>query len=234
MNGIMGFGSLLAGTRLDAEQTEYVQTIETSAESLLVILNDILDFSKIEAGKLDLEQKLFSLRACVDRSMKVVSASAAAKGIAVGSSIGLDVPDAVVGDQNRLAQVLLNLLTNSVKFTSSGDIRVSVGLMSETVADCFLVFHVSDTGCGIPASDHVRVFEPFRQVDGSDRRRAGGTGLGLTICDRFVSLFGGTIWLESEVGQGTTVHFTARFRRPASATLRLPATSESTPSRSSK
>ncbi len=232
MNGIMGFGSLLAETPLTPEQTEYVETIESSAESLLLILNDILDFSKIEAGKLELEERPFSVRECLERSLKVISANSQAKGLTTRSAIADDVPEELVGDPNRLSQVLLNLLTNSVKFTSRGSIELSAGLMSQSADDCLLVFHVVDTGCGIPASDHTRVFEPFRQVDGSDRRRAGGTGLGLTICDRFVSLFGGTIWLESEVGKGTAVHFTARFRRPAQGTPRSPAVWASTTLRS--
>ena len=215
MNGIIGFGSLLAETRLDEEQAEYVQTMESSAQSLLVILNDILDFSKIEAGKLGLEERAFSLRECLDGAVKAVSATAGAKGLTTRCLVQAEVPDTMVGDAQRLTQVLLNLLTNSVKFTSNGSIELSANLESQPGKDCIVAFHVTDTGCGIPASDHARIFEPFQQVDGSARRRVGGTGLGLTICNRFVNLFGGKIWLESEVGKGTTVHFTARFRRPA-------------------
>jgi signal transduction histidine kinase len=215
MNGVLGFSSLLAETQLDDEQADYVRILDSSAQSLLVILNDILDFSKIEAGKLEFEERPFSLRGCLDRAIKVISATTRAKGLTTRSSLDENVPDALVGDADRLTQVLLNLLTNAVKFTSSGGIQLSAGLMSKSLNDCLLVFHVADTGCGIPAQDHARIFEAFQQVDGSASRRVGGTGLGLTICTRLVKLFGGTIWIDSEVGKGTTMHFTASFRRSA-------------------
>jgi signal transduction histidine kinase len=215
MNGVLGFSSLLSETQLDEEQADYVRTLDSSAQSLLVILNDILDFSKIEAGQLDFQESPFSLRACLDRATKFISATAGAKGLTTRSWVDEDVPDALVGDADRLSQVLLNLLTNGVKFTSSGSIQLSAGLMSESISDCLLVFHVADTGCGIPAQDHSRIFEAFQQADGSASRRVGGTGLGLTICSCLVKLFGGTIWIDSEVGKGTTMHFTASFRRSA-------------------
>ena len=212
MNGIIGFSGLLAATELDEEQADYVQTLETSAQSLLVILNDILDFSKIEAGKLVVEERPFSLRECLERCVKVTSATAWAKNLTTRLLVDEAVPDALIGDANRLSQVVLNLLTNAVKFTTRGEIKLTASVRSSSGHDCVVVFHVSDTGCGIPASEHAKIFEPFQQVDGSASRRVGGTGLGLTICSRLVKLFGGTIWLNSEVGKGTTVHFTARFR----------------------
>ncbi len=217
MNGIIGFGNLLAETDLDAEQAEYVHTLESSAQSLLLILNDILDFSKIEAGKLALEEREFSLRECLDSAIKAVSAIAGAKQLTTLKLVQREVPDVLEGDAQRLTQVLLNLLTNSIKFTSTGIIQLSADLVSQSPQECCVSFHVADTGCGIPASDQARIFEPFQQADGSSRRRVGGTGLGLTICSRFVDLFGGKIWLESEVGKGTIVHFTARFRLPEPA-----------------
>ncbi len=144
--------------------------------------------------------------------MKVVSPNAIAKGLSTQCQVDDDVPDLVSGDPQRLSQVLLNLLTNSIKFTSTGGIELSAGVVSHSKVDCFIAFHVADTGCGITAADQARIFEPFEQADVSSSRRVGGTGLGLTISSRFVRLFGGTIWLTSEVGKGTTVNFTARFR----------------------
>jgi len=212
MNGVLGFAGLLGQTELNAEQREYIETVEFSAQSLLVILNDILDFSKIEAGQLVLESTLFSLHDCVRHAMNVINPDALKKSLRTAVNIADDVPDQVLGDANRLRQVLLNLLSNAMKFTNQGDITLNIKLQESSPEDCLLYFKVADTGIGIPAEAQATIFEPFQQGDGSISRRYGGTGLGLTICARLVKLQGGQIWLTSELNEGTTVHFTARFK----------------------
>jgi signal transduction histidine kinase len=212
MNGVLGFAGLLSLTDLNPEQREYIETVEFSAQSLLVILNDILDFSKIEAGQLLLESAPFLLHDCARHAMNVVNPDALKKKLTTVVNIASDVPDHVLGDANRLRQVLLNLLSNAMKFTSQGTIRLAISLQEANPEDCLLYFTVADTGIGIPQEAQATIFEPFQQGDGSISRRYGGTGLGLTICARLVKLQGGQIWLTSEVGEGTTVHFTARFR----------------------
>ncbi len=211
MNGILGFTSLLAETRLDEEQRDYVQTVHYSAQSLLVILNDILDFSKIEAGQLTLERNPFRLRPLLRRAMAIMSPNASAKHLATRIDVVEDVPDEVVGDLNRLTQILLNLLSNAVKFTKEGGIELRVSLVQKTADRCLLRFEVIDTGIGIAPAVQKLIFDPFKQADGSISRRYGGTGLGLTICARLVSLQGGEISVESEPGKGTTMRFTAGF-----------------------
>ncbi len=212
MNGVLGFAGLLSQTDLNAEQREYIETVEFSAQSLLVILNDILDFSKIEAGQLQLESAPFSLHDCARHAMNVINPDALKKKLTTVVKIASDVPDQVMGDSNRLRQVLLNVLSNAMKFTNEGSIRLEIKMQEANPEDCLLHFTVADTGIGIPREAQATIFEPFQQGDGSISRRYGGTGLGLTICARLVKLQGGEIWLTSEVGQGTTVHFTARFR----------------------
>jgi signal transduction histidine kinase len=212
MNGVLGFAGLLSQTELNPEQREYIETVEFSAQSLLVILNDILDFSKIEAGQLQLESAPFSLHDCVRHAMNVINPDALKKKLITAVDIAADVPDQVLGDANRLRQVLLNLLSNAMKFTNEGTIRLGISRQEANPEDCLLHFTVADTGIGIPKEAQATIFEPFQQGDGSISRRYGGTGLGLTICARLVKLQGGQIWLTSEVGEGTVVHFTARFK----------------------
>jgi signal transduction histidine kinase/ligand-binding sensor domain-containing protein/CheY-like chemotaxis protein len=211
MNGILGMADLVLATDLTDEQREYLETARVSADSLLTVLNDVLDFSKIEAGRLDLNPIEFSLRQFVEQTKKMLALSAAEKKLDLEISIADAVPDHLVGDPDRLRQVLLNLAGNAIKFTSKGSvtIRVETEFADETAAT--LHFAVRDTGIGIPADKRELIFEAFRQADGSTTRKYGGTGLGLAICSRLVVMMGGEIRVESELGRGSTFHFTARF-----------------------
>lgn len=209
MNAIVGFTDLLITTVLDNEQRDYVQTVQFSARALLRILNDILDFEKMEAGRMTLESTCFSVRECAERVLQVIAPETALKGIATSLRIEPAMPFRVKGDPYRLHQVLLNLLSNALKFTDHGEITLTMALKSR--ADSEFEFVVSDTGMGIPAEAQQRIFESFQQADGSTTRKYGGTGLGLAICSRLVRLFGGRIWVESEPGKGSQFHFTARL-----------------------
>ena len=213
MNAIMGMTSLLQDTGLDAEQRDFVETVRTSSEALLTIINDILDFSKIEADKLELEYQPFDLRECVEGALDLLAASAAAKGLDLAYSIDPHTPEAIVGDVTRLRQVLVNLLSNAVKFTERGEVVVSVSAerASGGAADTYMLhFVVRDTGIGIPPDRMDRLFQSFSQVDASTTRRYGGTGLGLAISKRLSELMGGGMWVESELGAGSSFHFTIR------------------------
>jgi PAS domain S-box-containing protein len=221
MNGVIGMTGLLLDTVLTGEQREYAETIRTSADALLIVINDILDFSKIESGKLDLEEYPFDLRACLESSLDLVAPRAAEKGLDLALTIADGVPDAMVGDATRLRQVLVNLLSNGVKFTEAGEIIVVV--TSETLDDgrCRVHVAVRDTGIGIPLERQDRLFKSFSQVDASTTRLFGGTGLGLAISKRLVEMMGGTIRLESAVGSGTTFHFTVTAARAPALTMGL-------------
>ncbi|HEX5431482.1 MAG TPA: two-component regulator propeller domain-containing protein [Bryobacteraceae bacterium] len=211
MNGILGMTDLVLATGLTLEQREYLEIARLSADSLLAILNDVLDFSKIEAGKLDLDPIEFSLHMCVHQAAKMFSVAAAERRLDLDIVIGENAPDRVVGDPDRLQQVLVNLLGNAIKFTSQGGIRVAVEGRSREDGSMEVHFRVQDTGIGIPADKQSLIFEAFQQADGSTTRRFGGTGLGLAICTKLVGMMGGRIWVESETGMGSTFHFTARF-----------------------
>jgi signal transduction histidine kinase/CheY-like chemotaxis protein len=216
MNGIIGMTNLVLATGLSSEQRENLEIARTSAESLHSILNDILDFSKIEAGRLDLNLVPFSLRPCLDGALDTFRGPARQKGLNLHCQVGSDVPAWVVGDPDRLRQILLNLLSNAIKFTEAGS--VSLEITSEP-GDCLLHFAVIDTGVGIPAGKHRLIFEAFRQADGSNTRKHGGTGLGLTICSHLAELMGGRIWVESQPGIGSTFHFTLRLKASVEAPL---------------
>jgi protein-histidine pros-kinase len=198
---------------LDAEQRDYLESVDSSAQSLLTIIDDILDFSKIEAGRTELESIPFSLRECVETAGKKMLPEAHAKQLALSTMVAPEAPDTLAGDPGRLRQVLLNLLGNAVKFTPRGLVDLSVTVDTADESAVALHFVVRDTGIGIPADKQSFLFEPFRQADGSVTRKYGGTGLGLAISARLVKMMGGRIWLESSPDRGSTFHFTANFSR---------------------
>ena len=211
MNGIIGMAQLLAQTELRPHQRDYLATMNESAHILLRLLNDILDFSKIEAGKLELECLDFRISDCVARATQMLVLRAAEKRLEIACRVAPDIPDHLRGDSGRLQQVLVNLLGNAVKFTELGEILVNVNMESVTSETIRLRISVSDTGIGIPPDKLDHIFRPFEQAESSTTRRFGGTGLGLTISQQLVSMMHGRIWIDSEVGRGSTFHFTAEF-----------------------
>ena len=218
LNGIVGMTDLALDTQLTEDQREYLDTVKLSADTLLVVINDILDFSKIEAGKIELETIPFGLREWLEMTLKTIALRADEKNLELLCDVAPDVPNLVKGDSNRLRQVILNLLGNAVKFTNSGEVAVAVSVEpgTEDDEDYVLRFTTSDTGIGIPAAKRVLIFDAFSQADTSTTREYGGTGLGLSICKQLVEMMGGRIWVESEPGQGSKFHFTARLT-PANA-----------------
>jgi PAS domain S-box-containing protein len=212
MNGILGMMDLVLETELTAEQREYLGTVKASAEALLMVINDVLDFSKIEAGKLDLEPIAFDLDEVLGGTVEALAWQAHEKGLELAFHIPQGVPEALVGDPIRLRQVLTNVIGNALKFTERGEVVVRVVTVGAMAGDeVSLHFTVRDTGIGIPAHEQQRIFDAFAQADGSLTRRYEGTGLGLTISSRLIAMMGGKIWVESQVGQGSTFHFTAHF-----------------------
>jgi len=207
MNGILGMTELALDSELTAEQRENLDLVRLSAESLLSIINDILDFSKIEAGKLSLECIPFDLRESLGETMKALGLRAQQKGLELIYEVQPDVPESLLGDPGRIRQILINLVGNSIKFTERGEIFVSVKEESAHSANRCLHFAVKDTGVGIPADKQQSIFEAFSQADGSMARKYGGTGLGLSISAKLVEMMGGSIRLESQLGQGSTFHF---------------------------
>ena len=208
MNAIIGMTGLLLNTELSDEQRDYAETVRHSSDALLTIINDILDFSKIEAGKLELEQQPFDLRDCLEAALDLIATRAAEKGLDLCYQVEEGTPGVVVGDVTRFRQILVNLLGNAVKFTERGEVEVTVSSRSQEDGRHELHVAVRDTGIGIPTDRMDRLFRSFSQVDASTTRRYGGTGLGLAISKRLTELMGGTMWVESVVGEGTTFHFT--------------------------
>jgi PAS domain S-box-containing protein len=212
VNGIVGMTEVLRGTPLTAEQRGYTDTILGCAESLIALVDDLLDFSSIDAERIDLASSPFGLRAEIDAVIGLMTHPASHKGLRLVCDVAPEVPDRLRGDAQRVRQVLLNLVSNAIKFTESGTVRLAVDCAARGSDDAILGFTVRDTGIGIPADRHAAIFEPFVQVDGSTTRRFGGTGLGLAICARLVALMGGRIEVESDVGRGSTFSFRVRFR----------------------
>ena len=211
MNGIMGMTELLLGTTVTPQQHEYLEMAQQSAQALLRLLNDILDFSKIEAGKLELEQVDFSLQDCIGKAIRVLMLRAEEKGLELACRVAPEIPDRLLGDPGRLRQVIVNLVGNALKFTERGEVVVNVNAEVLTPTNARLHVKVTDTGIGIPADRQHSIFEAFSQADNSTTRRFGGTGLGLTISARLIEMMNGHVWLESEVGKGSTFHFLCEF-----------------------
>jgi len=214
--GVIGMAELLSDTDLDEEQRECAENIQRSANGLLTVINDILDFSKVESGRLDIEEVQFSLSVVIRDVSKMLGFAAERKSLIFESEIavGVDHDLIVMGDPGRVRQIITNLLTNSIKFTSEGRVKFSV-LKERETADIFEVkFVVEDTGIGIEEEVRKRLFKPFSQADSSTARRFGGTGLGLTISKNLVDLMHGRIILESSLGQGTRATFWIPFNKP--------------------
>ncbi len=216
MNGVIGMTGLLLDTPLTAEQQDFVETIRGSGDALLTIINDILDFSKIESGQLDLEQQPFDLRDCLESALDLLAPRAAEKGLDLAYLIESQVPPTIVGDVTRLRQIFVNLLNNAVKFTQIGEVVITIGAQALDADNDEIAVAVRDTGIGIPADRLHRLFQAFSQVDASTTRQYGGTGLGLVISKRLCEMMGGTMWVESTLGQGTTFRFTFRATAVAS------------------
>jgi PAS domain S-box-containing protein len=208
LNAVIGMTSLLLNTHIDDEQRDYAETIRASSEVLLTIINDILDYSKIEIGKLEIERQPFDLRRCVEESLDLLSSNAGEKNINLAYFIDDSVPAALVSDVTRLRQILVNLLSNSIKFTHRGEVVVSVSALQLDDNRHEVHFSVKDTGIGIPKERQAELFQAFTQGDASTTRKYGGTGLGLTISKRLAEVMGGRMWVESTVGAGSTFFFT--------------------------
>lgn len=209
MNGVLGMTELLAQTALDNEQKDYAESIRISGEALLNVINDILDFSKIESGKLEIDLHPFNLRTCIEEVMDLLSGQAGLKGIDLLYQIDKRIPSQLIGDSFRLRQILINIVGNGIKFTKKGEVFINVTLPEEIMNNSLtLGFEIRDTGTGIPSNKLTRLFKSFSQVDASTSRQYGGTGLGLVISKRLVTLMGGEMRVESIEGKGTSFFFT--------------------------
>ncbi len=215
LNAVIGMTGLLLDTKLTTEQRDFAETARNSGDALLAVINEILDFSKIEAGKLELEAYPFVLRSCIEEALDLIAPKAAQKKLNLAYYMEEDIPLVIDGDVTRLRQILVNLLGNAVKFTNKGEIVVTA--VPTTLSDDQLQIHIAvkDTGIGIPTEKMDRLFQSFSQVDASTTRQYGGTGLGLIISKQLVQMMGGKIWVESEIGKGSTFNFTITARKSA-------------------
>ncbi|MEZ6071290.1 MAG: response regulator [Pirellulales bacterium] len=233
MNAIIGMTQLALDEPLSPELRDYVQTANDSAHSLLYLLNQILDFSKLEARRFSIESETFALRETIDRAVKALSSLSFKKGIELACEIASDVPDMLIGDPQRLRQILTNLVSNAVKFTDQGEVIVSVTIRRKWPQEVRLRFSVTDTGIGIPRDEQQRILEPFEQLDASRTRRHGGTGLGLAICNELLRLMGSHLAIDSEEGRGSSFSFdlTVPYQPALSAAQRsnLPASLQGLP-----
>jgi two-component system sensor histidine kinase/response regulator len=215
LNGISGMVELLSKTTLDEEQRDYTDTIIQSSNSLKTIINDILDYSKIEAGKLELHEVEFNIQDCVERTLELFAPQAVEKHLELVASVDMDVPRDIIADDNRIRQILVNLVGNAMKFTESGYVRIKAHRIQalHDPKQQNIHFEIIDTGIGIPEEKLTRLFESFEQVDATITRRFGGTGLGLTISKLLTTMIGGSIWVESELGKGSTFHFSIPIKK---------------------
>lgn len=207
MNGIIGMSNLLLGTEMTTEQLEYAQTVKSCAEALLMLINDILDFSKIEAGKFDIDAIPFDLKVTLEETVDVLAPQASAKNLTLALRVAPTTPRNLVGDPGRLRQIVLNLASNAVKFTTQGHVFIDVDGQIGEDQRAHLLFRVTDTGIGISPEQKIKLFQPFTQADTSTTRKYGGTGLGLTICKRLIELMGGELGLDSVMQRGSTFWF---------------------------
>lgn len=218
MNTILGMGDLLSETNIDNEQRKYTTTIQKSGEQLLALINAILDLSKIESGNMELEKVEFSLYELFDKCKYITHHKTQEKHIAISYQIDPNLPRKFLGDPNRISEILINLVNNAIKFTKKGEVSVKIEQIKQNNDNAELLFEIKDTGIGIRQDKIDKLFKNFSQADSSTTREYGGTGLGLAISKKLTELMNGRIWVESEVGKGSTFSFTVKLALPAKET----------------